>query len=282
MNWNSYYRLARFHKPVGILLLWSPTAWALWVANQGNPPIYLLILFLLGTVFMRAAGCIMNDIADRNIDLHVKRTCNRPLTAGEVGLNEAITLLISFLVASLIILIQLPVTCFYYALFALLVTFIYPFCKRFIQGPQLVLGIAFSLGIPMAFVASNSPFNKSIFYLLLINYAWIIAYDTQYAIVDRKDDLRIGVKSTAILFANYDRLAVGFLQLFFHTLWIPLVHFLNLRSSFFSAWVVGAIILIYQQWLTIDRNEEKCLNAFSWNGWYGLIMWLAIILGYNV
>lgn len=281
MKWTSYYQLARFHKPVGTLLLWSPTAWGLWVANQGSPPFKLIVLFLLGTIFMRAAGCIINDIADRNIDLHVKRTQARPLTAGKVTLKESIVLLISFLCASLFILIELPFTCFYYALLALLITFIYPFCKRFIQGPQLVLGAAFSLGIPMAFIASNLLFNKSMVYLLLINYAWIVAYDTQYAIVDRRDDLCIGVKSTAILFANYDRLIIGFLQVFFHLLWIPLAYLLNLSNSFFIVWFIASGILIYQQWLTIDCHEEKCLRAFSSNAGYGLSLWLALILGFN-
>ncbi|WP_419421083.1 4-hydroxybenzoate octaprenyltransferase [Legionella sp. D16C41] len=281
MNWHNYYQLARFHKPIGTLLLWSPTAWALWVANKGNPPISLTILLFLGTIFMRAAGCVLNDIADRNIDLHVKRTRDRPLTAGTVSLKEAVGLLLFFLIAAFLILIQLPFTCFYYALFALFITFIYPFCKRFIQGPQLILGIAFSLGIPIAYVASNVFFDKSLFYLLLINYTWIVAYDTQYAMVDRQDDLKIGVKSTAILFANSDRLIIGLLQLFLHLLWILLVNYLSLSHVFYFVWALGATILLYQQWLTSDRKEDNCLQAFSWNGWYGLVMWVAIILGFN-
>ncbi|WP_131781645.1 4-hydroxybenzoate octaprenyltransferase [Legionella gresilensis] len=281
MNWSNYYRLARFHKPVGTFLLWAPTAWALWVANQGKPPVSLIILFFLGTVFMRAAGCIINDIADRHIDLHVERTKDRPLTSGKVSLIEAFLLLFLFLTASLIILLNLPFNCFYYALFALFITFVYPFCKRFIEGPQLILGIAFSLGIPIAFIASNTPFDKSIFYLLLINYTWIVAYDTQYAMVDRQDDLKIGVKSTAILFANSDRLIIGLLQFFLHFIWILLANYLNLSNAFFFIWALGACILLYQQWLILNRNTQRCLRAFSWNGWYGLLMWLGIVLGFN-
>ncbi|WED44128.1 4-hydroxybenzoate octaprenyltransferase [Legionella cardiaca] len=266
----------RFHKPIGILLLWWPTAWALWVANQGKPSLTVVSLFLLGTIFMRAAGCVVNDIADRHIDLHVQRTKTRPLTTGEVSLVEALLLLCGLLLLSLFVLLQLPKACFYYALIAVFITVLYPFCKRFIQSPQLILGLAFSMGIPMAFVASNQLPDKTMFLLLGINFMWVVAYDTEYAIVDREDDLRIGVKSTAILFAEYDKLAIACLQLLLHFLWLPLA--INLKSSlFWVGWSVAGVNFLYQQKLINKRNPADCFKAFTSNNWYGLLMWLAII-----
>ncbi|KTD20811.1 4-hydroxybenzoate-octaprenyltransferase [Legionella lansingensis] len=275
LNWRAYLKLMRFHRPIGILLLWWPTAWALWLAHQGSPPLPLIVLFLLGTIFMRAAGCVVNDIADRHIDLHVQRTKNRPLTAGDVGLLEALVLLCMLLFVSLLILLQLPKVCFYYALMAVSITVLYPFCKRFLQSPQLVLGIAFSMGIPMAYAASNRMPDKTMLILLLINFLWIIAYDTEYAMVDREDDLRIGVKSTAILFAAYDKLIIAILQFLFHFCWLPLGVMLT-SLSFWFCWGIAGLNLLYQQKLLSKRKPADCLRAFSSNHWYGLIMWIAI------
>ena len=274
MNWKAYLRLSRFDKPAGIALLWSPTAWALWIANQGFPPLKLIILFFLGTLFMRAAGCVVNDIADRQIDLHVQRTKHRPLATGEISLIGALLLLMFFLFSALLILLQLPSVCFYYSLVALGVTILYPFCKRFIQCPQLVLGIAFSMGIPMAFAASHVAPNASMGILLAINFAWILAYDTQYAMADRADDLRISVQSTAIFFAAYDRIVIACLQIFFHGLWLVLAFKLNFSKYFYIGWGLAALVLIYQQSLLVVRQEEKYLQAFSSNSWYGLVMWV--------
>jgi 4-hydroxybenzoate polyprenyltransferase len=275
----AYYQLARFHKPAGIILLWSPTAWALWIANNGHPSFLIMLLLLMGTILMRAAGCVMNDIADRQIDLHVQRTKNRPLTSGQIQLSEAILVLFCLLFGALLILVQLPSTCFYYALIALAVTIAYPFCKRIIQGPQMVLGIAFSLGVPIAFAASGVHPTGSMVCLLLINFAWIIAYDTQYAMVDRQDDLRIGVKSTAILFASYDRIIIASLQSFFHFFWLLLAITLDFSGWFYCAWVFAAFILIYQHALLASRVEQNYFRAFSSNSWYGLIIWVGIIAG---
>ncbi|KTC92977.1 MULTISPECIES: 4-hydroxybenzoate octaprenyltransferase [Legionella] len=277
MNWINYLKLMRLHKPVGILLLWWPIAWSLWIAYQGNPPFSIVFLFSLGTVLMRSAGCVVNDIADRHIDAHVKRTKNRPLAAGQIGLVQALSLLIFLLLGSFIILIQLPKVCFYYALLAVVITILYPFCKRFVEGPQFVLGVAFSLGIPMVFASANKMYNPTIIYLLIINFLWIVAYDTQYAMVDRDDDLQIGVKSTAILFASYDRLIIGSFQLFSHLLWLVLAWELHFSLSFFVGWVIAAGILFYQQRLIAKREREACFRAFLTNAWYGLLMWLAVV-----
>lgn len=278
MTISAYYRLARFDKPVGTVLLWSPTAWALWLANQGKPSWTLIILFFLGTNLMRAAGCVVNDIADRRFDKYVERTKNRPLTQGELSLTQALVFLFALLSGALLVLIQLPASCISYALIALLLTIIYPFCKRFIQAPQMVLGLAFSMSIPMVYVASGAPFDGVMCLLLLINMAWTLAYDTQYAMVDRKDDLLIGVKSTAILFAQYEITIISVLQIIFHSLWLFIAIQSQLSSFFYVGWLMAALLLIYQHRMIYQRVEKDCFKAFLNNGWYGLLMWLTIIL----
>lgn len=274
-----YLRLMRFHKPVGIILLWVPTAWALWIAAQDYPDVRLVCLFLAGTIIMRAAGCVMNDIADRHIDGHVARTSYRPLASGRVSLPSAISLLLILLSLALGILLQLPLVCWYYAIFAVLVTVIYPFCKRLIRCPQLVLGIAFSLGIPMAFAALGQFVNPSMFLLLVINTAWIIAYDTQYAMVDRADDLLIGIYSSAILFGHHNRLIIGCLQFVSHGLWIILALINHFSGGFFILWGLSAIMLMYQQYLLSTENESNFFKAFSSNSCYGLLLWAGVVIG---
>ncbi|KTD50784.1 4-hydroxybenzoate octaprenyltransferase [Legionella quateirensis] len=275
-KWSAYLRLARLNKPVGILLLWYPTAWALWIANKGNPSFKLFSLFLIGTVFMRSAGCVINDIADRNVDLHVARTKLRPLTSGEISLVEAFVILIILLFGSLIVLINLPQDCFYLALISLLITFVYPFCKRFLNAPQIVLGLAFSMGMPMAFVASSVPMNGDLVILLLINFAWIVAYDTMYAMTDKEDDLRIGVKSTAIYFAEYDRFIIGVLLFTVHSLWLLWAFLTKTNSGFYLFWYAGAGVLFYQLKLIYNRNPNECFRAFLVSSYYGALMWAAV------
>jgi 4-hydroxybenzoate polyprenyltransferase len=275
---NSYLRLMRVNKPAGSLLLWYPTAWALWLANQGRPSFYLILIFLIGTFLMRSAGCVVNDIADRHVDGHVKRTRTRPLVSGELNLIQALALLLLLLFCAWLLLIRLPHQCFYYALAAVFITVLYPFCKRFIQGPQFVLGLAFSMGIPMAFAASNQRPSLLMFFLLLINFCWILAYDTEYAMVDKDDDLLIGVKSTAILFAHYDRLIIGGLQLFFHLLWLFVALNLYCSESFIVCWFAAAFVLVYQQILLAKQEREAYFQAFKSNSWYGLLMWIGIII----
>lgn len=269
MNWRAYVRLMRLDKPIGIVLLWIPTALALWIANQGHPSIELVLYFLSGTLVMRSAGCVVNDLADRHVDKHVQRTAQRPLTTGEVSLPEALLLFILLLLIAFVIVIQLPVGCFYEALIALFITILYPFCKRFIQAPQLVLSLAFSVSIPMAYTASSVPLNSTMLLLLMINILWVIAYDTMYAMVDRADDLKLGIQSTAVLFGSLDRWVIGVLQATMHGLWL----LLDLNSWQYLGWTIGAFILIYQQYLTIGRDPKQCFKAFQWSAVYGLVMW---------
>lgn len=228
---------------------------------------------------MRAAGCVINDIADRNIDKHVNRTKSRPLTAGDISLPEAFLLLMVLLVLSLLILLQLPRDCFFLAIVALVISFVYPFCKRFLDAPQFILGLAFSMGIPMAYIASGISLNKECLLLFFINFSWIVVYDTMYAMADKADDLRIGVKSTAIYFAHYDRIIIGLLQLLFHGLWLSWALFNHLNNFFYLFWFAAAAILVYQQILIIKREPQNCFKAFIVSVYYGAFMWLAVGTG---
>ncbi len=279
MKWGAYWRLMRLNKPVGIWLLWYPTAWALWIANKGFPPLKLVFLFFIGTVLMRSAGCVINDIADRNIDKHVARTKLRPLTSNEISLTEASVVLAILLVCALIVLLQLRSECIYLALIALCIAFVYPYCKRFISAPQTVLGLAFSMGIPMAYVASSVPINRDSILLFILNFAWIVAYDTMYAMTDKADDLLIGVKSTAIYFANYDRLIIGILLCFLHSMWLLWALLSTINPGFYLFWTAALGVLIYQQRLIYNRVPENCFKAFLLSTYYGALMWAAVGFG---
>lgn len=277
MKWSAYWRLMRFDKPVGILLLWFPTAWALWLANKGIPSFKLFVLFLSGTLLMRAAGCVVNDIADRNIDKHVARTKFRPLTSGEISLKEALGVLFILLFAALLVLLCLPWDCWYLGVIALFISILYPFCKRFLSAPQFILGLAFSMGIPMAYVASHAPLNAECTLLFLLNFAWIVAYDTMYAMTDKEDDLRIGVKSTAIYFASYDRFIIGLLQCLVHGLWLYWALSNKVGSiGFYALWFAAAMVLLYQQKLISKRERGQCFRAFIISVYYGALMWFAV------
>src|SRR5690606_15655728 len=201
-RFEAYYYLCRFDKPIGTELVFWPTMWALWIAAEGVPDLTILITMILGTIFMRAAGCAINDFADRKVDAHVDRTKNRPLATGVISAREAVWVFVALVAASACTLFFLPIATFYCALAGLALAFIYPFMKRYTHLPQVVLGMAFSWGIPMSFTAMGKPLDWSCWLLYFGNLAWTVAYDTQYAITDREYDLKIGVKSTAILFGK--------------------------------------------------------------------------------
>ena len=273
---SNYFRLMRFDKPSGIYLLWFPTAWAFWLCWQGPPSIRLLALFLLGTIVMRAAGCVMNDIIDRNIDGHVERTAKRPLASGDVSLIGAFTTLFLLLLMAFLILLLLPADCFLLAVMAVLIAGIYPFCKRYIEAPQAVLGIAFSMGIPLVYCASQQPMNGTVLILFLLNFLWIVSYDTMYAMADRADDLKIGVKSSAILFGTMDRWVITGLLAVMHGLWLVIYVTNELPKVFFAYWSLGLLVLGYQLYLIFDRNPERCFKAFQISSVYGLAMWFSL------
>jgi len=276
-DFKAYYQLLRVDKPIGTLLLWYPTAWALWLAKQSTPPMYILMLFMLGTFIMRCAGCVLNDIADRNIDLHVKRTHLRPLTSGQVSLPSALILLFTLLSIALGILMLLPKACFNYALASVFLTGLYPFCKRFLRAPQLVLGIAFSMGIPMAYAALGAPMDMNMGLLWLLNFFWILAYDTIYAMADKPDDLQINVHSTAILFGRFDKTMSMVFQAMTQLLWLVLAIRLQLSVIFYLAWGAGFVLFAHQQKVIRGDNPDY-FETFKSNNYYGLLMWVALIV----
>lgn len=266
----------RFDKLIGTVLLWIPSAWALWLANNGLPPVKLVAYFFLGTVVMRAAGCVINDIADRHIDKHVSRTSTRPMAKGEVGLIEALVIFVILLLIALIIVLQLPIICFYEAQIALLLTIVYPFCKRFFQAPQFILGLAFSMGIPMAYSASLVDFDIYMVVLFVISLLWIVAYDTMYALIDKEEDLLIGVKSSAILFAKYSRKIIALLHIIMQILWLYIARIIAHSNMFYVFWLIAGGILAYQHVLLAKKNREDYFRGFLLNGWYGTVMWIGI------
>ena len=272
-------QLMRLDKPIGIFLLWFPTAWALQLAYSKQIPLKFFIYFSLGTIFMRSAGCVINDIADRKIDIHVWRTKNRPLTSGRISLTAAWTLLLGLLLAALFILIQLPKSCFYVALIALAFTFIYPFCKRFIPTPQMVLSMAFTASIPMVNRASFEPWTLSWTLLTLISLLWVVAYDTEYALADLEDDLKIGVLSTARFFGRYVRIIIALMQLILHSLWLFFANINQLNERFYWAWGIAWLFWLHQWYMLSKKQKEIDFQAFKYNAWYGLWMWISLIIG---
>lgn len=275
----AYYYLCRFDKPIGTELVFWPTMWALWITNQGMPSIGILIPMILGTIFMRAAGCAINDFADRKVDGHVERTKTRPLATGVISAKEAIYVFLGLVALSAAMLLFLPIETFYWSFGALFLAFIYPFMKRYTHLPQVFLGAAFSWSIPMAYTAVGATPDLTCWLLYFGNLAWTVAYDTQYAITDREYDLKIGVKSTAILFGRYDIPIISLLQagsvlLIGTALWLE-----NLLIPFgLAALLVVVADFIYQWRKTKDKDPQRCFWAFRHNRWVGLIIFSGIVL----
>ncbi|OGV27965.1 MAG: 4-hydroxybenzoate octaprenyltransferase [Legionellales bacterium RIFCSPHIGHO2_12_FULL_35_11] len=272
----------RLDKPVGIFLLLAPTMWALWIANKGFPNIIIFSYLLLGTFVMRSAGCVINDIADRKIDNKVTRTKTRILANNIISLKEAIWLFLALIFIAFIIVLQLPRLCFYQSILALWLTIIYPFCKRFFKAPQAILGFAFSMGIFIAYSASLVTLDFIFLLLITLNYIWIISYDTMYAMVDKQDDLKIGVLSTAILFGSYDNLIVKSINFVFHFFWLLIAVLVQLNILFYIFWLFGLLIIFYQHNLLNQQTRNSYFQAFSISAWYGMLMWVALIIGYSL
>lgn len=278
MNKLPYYlALMRVDKPVGWLLLLWPTLWALWIASEGNPSGKLIWIFSLGVFVMRSAGCVINDYADRDIDQNVQRTEQRPLAVGVLKPKEALTLFAVLGLIAFALLWMLPMRVWPWSMPAVILTVAYPYMKRFIQAPQLVLGMAFSFGIPMVYVAAGHHFDAAFWLLILINMCWVMVFDTQYAMSDREDDLKVGVKSSAILFGQSDRYILGVLQLVILLLLVVLAKQLLLGGSFYLSIFFVGILFAYQQWLTAGRARESCFNAFLNNVWVGAFVWFGLL-----
>lgn len=267
----------RMDKPIGIYLLLWPTIWALWFAAQGTPEWHFLVIFIAGVILTRSAGCVINDYADRNFDGSVERTANRPLVTGVVTPSQAIGLFVWLMIIAFILVLFLNWNTILLSLVAVLLASSYPFMKRYTYLPQFVLGMAFSWGIPMAYMAIQNQIPVWGWWLYLINLLWTVAYDTQYAMVDRDDDIKIGLKSTAILFGPLDKLIIGVLQLAVIGMLGALGFYQGLLWPFHVALGFAATLFIYQQWLIKDRDRDKCFRAFLNNHYLGLIITLGIV-----
>ena len=276
----AYHRLMRTDKPIGALLLLWPTLWALWVATPGVPPLWILGVFIAGVWLMRAAGCVVNDYADRKFDGHVKRTAHRPLPSGQVTEKEARTLFIVLVLLSFLLVLTLNTITILLSVAALALAWVYPFMKRYTHLPQVVLGAAFGWSIPMAFAAVSESVPLSCWLMFLANILWAVAYDTQYAMVDRDDDLKIGIKSTAILFGRHDKLIIGILQVAVLALMVTMGYLNGLNWAFYWAVLVAGMLFVYQQKLIAKREREACFKAFMNNNYVGLVLFLGLAMSY--
>ncbi|WP_336996930.1 4-hydroxybenzoate octaprenyltransferase [Leclercia sp. M50] len=276
----AYHRLMRTDKPIGALLLLWPTLWALWVATPGLPPLWILAVFVAGVWLMRAAGCVVNDYADRKFDGHVKRTANRPLPSGDVTEKEARALFVVLVLLSFLLVLTLNTMTILLSVAALALAWVYPFMKRYTHLPQVVLGAAFGWSIPMAFAAVSESVPLSCWLMFLANILWAVAYDTQYAMVDRDDDLKIGIKSTAILFGRQDKLIIGILQVAVLALLVAIGYLNQLNGAFYGAVAAAGVLFIYQQKLIANREREACFKAFLNNNYVGLVLFFGLAISY--
>lgn len=275
-----YARLMRWHRPIGFWLLLWPTLWAVWIAGEGRPDERVLLVLVLGTILVRSAGCIINDVADRKIDPHVRRTSDRPLATGEIAVSEALVLFAGLMLVSLGLVLTLNRLTVLLAVSAAVIAVAYPFMKRIFAAPQLVLGIAFAWGVPMAYAAQLQTIPRVGWLLFLSSVIWGIVYDTQYAMVDRADDVRIGVRSTAILFGEMDRALIGVLQLSLLAGLALVGDGADLGRWYFGGLGVAAAAAVYQQALIRERDPEKCFDAFLNNAWFGGFVFAGIVLDY--
>ena len=275
-------QLIRFDKPIGTLLLLWPTLWALWIAAAGLPDWDLLVIFCLGTFLMRSAGCVVNDLADRHWDGEVNRTQGRPLVTGAVTPAEARLLFLALLAAAFVLVLFTNGLTVKLSFAAVALASTYPFMKRYTHLPQVVLGAAFSWSIPMAFAAQTGELPSGLWLLYLANLLWTMAYDTKYAMVDREDDLVVGIKSTAILFGAYDRLIIGLLQTAFLCLMILAGINFSLGNFYFLGLVGAAGLCVYHQYLIRERDPAACFQAFLHNNWIGAIIFVGLLLDYSL
>ncbi len=280
-KFSAYLRLMRWDKPIGFFLLLWPTLWALWIAAQGVPDTKILIIFLLGVILTRSAGCVINDIADRHIDGHVARTRTRPLAAGTVSTTEALGLFMALCAMCLGLVLMLNKLTWLLAVFALFITMLYPFMKRYVDWPQAFLGIAFSWGVLMAFSAQLDTVPSIAWVLFGIAILWPIAYDTIYAMVDKEDDKKVGVRSTAILFGRFaGPIAIG-LQVVMLGLLGWLGYALILGVIYYASLFIGLILCGYQAFLIRHHEPEGCFRAFLNSHWVGAVIFVGFALSYQ-
>jgi len=275
-----YWLLARFDKPIGILILLWPALWALWVASNGKPDLFVLFIICSGVVLMRAAGCVINDYADRDFDPHVERTKQRPIAAGKVSPKEALILFVVLCLTAFVLVLQLNLMTIMLSFVAAFLAASYPFMKRYTQLPQAYLGIAFGFAVPMSFSAqiNEIPLVAWIMYLAVM--LWALVYDTMYAMVDKDDDLKIGVKSTAILFGDRDREIMAVLQLIIIALLVWVGQMQQLGGFYYAGVAVALILSIYQQKLIFNRDKVLCFKAFLNSNYFGLAVFVGLVFDY--
>ena len=278
----AYAYLIRLDKPIGTLLLLWPTLWALWLASSGMPDLSILFIFVMGTFLMRSAGCAMNDYADRDFDRYVQRTKDRPVTSGKISGKEAVAVALALALIAFLLIQPLNIFTKQLSVLALLVAFIYPFTKRFFAIPQAILGIAFGFGIPMAYAAVLNFIPLEAWVLFVGNIFWAIAYDTAYAMVDREDDLRLGLRTSAITFGKYDVVAIGVCYgiLLMTQLWVA--YLADLSNYFLVGWIMALACAIYHMQLVSTRKRDECFLAFRHNNWLGGFLFLGIVLGLSI
>ncbi len=275
-----YFLLTRLDRPIGVFLLLWPALWALWIAGDGRPDPFVVLVFVVGTVVMRSAGCVINDFADRKIDPHVSRTEHRPLAAGRVTSKEALGLFVALCLVAFLLVLQLNRLTILLSVPAVILAASYPFAKRFTHFPQAHLGAAFGWAIPMAFAALTDSVPALAWLLFALTLLWAMIYDTFYAMCDRPDDLKIGVKSTAVLFGAYDRMITGGMQLVMLAglLWVG--QRAGLGVYYWLGLAAGACYMLYQQWLIREREPQACFRAFLNNSWFGGMVFAGILLDY--
>ncbi len=281
-NLRQYLILMRFDKPVGTFLLLWPTLWALWIAAEGVPDSDVLIVFVAGVVLMRAAGCVINDYADRKIDSKVRRTRDRPITSGKITPKAALILFVVLCLVAFALVLTMNKLTIMMSFVAAFLAATYPFMKRYTYLPQVYLGAAFGWAVPMVFAAQTGAVPKEAWLLFIATVLWATAYDTMYAMVDRRDDLRIGVKSTAILFGDGDRLIIGIIQALFFLVLLIVGQHLGMGGYYYGGLLVAALFAGYQQYLLRDRDVLLCFRAFLNNNVFGAVIFIGIALHYAV
>jgi len=275
---NLYFQLTRLNRPIGILLLLWPTLWAVWIAGKGHPAWPIVAIFSLGTTLMRSAGCVINDYADRDIDKHVKRTQDRPITSGKVEPIEALWLAATLAFLSLLLILPLNTLTIELSIPAVFLAASYPFTKRFLAIPQAYLGIAFGFGIPMAFAAEQNTVPVIAWWMLLANIFWCIAYDTEYAMVDRDDDIHLGIHSSALLFGKYDVAAIMACYVAALFILFSIGQMVHLGPSYYIGLLAACGIAVYHYTLIRYRERERCFKAFLNNNWLGTVVFAGIFM----
>lgn len=279
-RWQQYFLLMRIDRPIGTFLLLWPTLWAIWIAADGRPSALIVVIFSLGVFIMRSAGCVINDYADRDIDRHIERTKNRPITSGKVSTKEALAVFAVCIAVAFTLVLMLNTFTIALSFVALLLAAVYPFMKRYTYYPQIILGMAFSWAIPMSFAAQLNTIPAVAWLLYFVTILWIVAYDTMYAMADREDDLKIGVKSTAIIFAEKDRLIIALLQTAFLLGMMLVAWWVQGGIYFYLGILAAAGFSVYQQYLLKDREKNACFQAFLNNNWVGMSIFVGILLDY--